>query len=67
MVDCYIALTEFARQKMISGGLPAERMRVKPNFVLPDPGAKSGSGDYALFVGRLVNSKGVLAMLERCV
>jgi glycosyltransferase involved in cell wall biosynthesis len=64
MVDCYIALTEFARQKMISGGLPAERMRVKPNFVLPDPGAKSGSGDYALFVGRLVNSKGVLAMLE---
>jgi glycosyltransferase involved in cell wall biosynthesis len=64
MVDCYIALTEFSRQKMISGGLPAERIRVKPNFVLPDPGPKSGSGDYALFVGRLVNSKGILAMLE---
>ncbi len=64
MVDCYIALTEFARQKMISGGLPAERMRVKPNFVLPDPGAKSGPGDYAIFVGRLVESKGVRAMLE---
>ena len=64
MVDCYIALTEFSRQKMISGGLPAERIRVKPNFVLPDPGPKSGAGDYAVFVGRLVNSKGILAMLE---
>lgn len=64
MVDRYIALTEFARQKMVAGGLPADRIQVKPNFVLPDPGAKSAPGDYALFVGRLVNSKGVLSMLE---
>ncbi len=64
MVDCYIALTDFSRQKMISGGLPAERIRVKPNFVMPDPGAKTGPGEYGLFVGRLVNSKGILAMLE---
>jgi len=63
-VECYIALTEFARQKMIFGGLPAERIRVKPNFVLPDPGPKSARGDYALFVGRLTNSKGVPATLE---
>jgi glycosyltransferase involved in cell wall biosynthesis len=72
MVDCYVALTEFARQKMIEGGLPAERIRVKPNFVLPDPGPKwtnptssdSGEGGYALFVGRLVQSKGVLSLLK---
>jgi glycosyltransferase involved in cell wall biosynthesis len=64
MVDCYIALTEFARQKMIARGLPEGRIRVKPNFVLPDPGSKSALGDYALFVGRLVESKGVLTMLE---
>ena len=64
MVDCYIALTEFARQKMIQGGLPAEKIRVKPNFVLPDPGPRSGNGDYALFVGRLVDLKGVGSMLE---
>lgn len=64
MVDCYIALTEFSRSKLISGGLPADRIRVKPNFVLPDPGPKTGRGDYALFVGRLVKSKGVPAMLE---
>jgi glycosyltransferase involved in cell wall biosynthesis len=74
MVDCYIALTEFARRKMIEGGLPADRIRVKPNFVLPDPGAretglgvtgsKESGGGFALFVGRLVQAKGVLSMLK---
>lgn len=64
LVDCYIALTQFSRQKLIAGGLPADRIRVKPNFVMPDPGAKTGTGDYALFVGRLVTSKGVLTLLE---
>src|SRR3984885_8767490 len=64
LVDCYIALTEFSRNKLIAGGLPADRILVKPNFVLPDPGPKSGAGDYALFVGRMVKSKGVPSMLE---
>jgi glycosyltransferase involved in cell wall biosynthesis len=63
MVDCYIALTQFARAKLIEGGLPAERIRVKPNFVLPDPGARSGRGEYAMFVGRLVESKGLPTLL----
>ena len=36
-VDCYIALTEFSRRKFIEGGLPAEKIVVKPNFVAPDP------------------------------
>ena len=64
MVDRYIVLTEFARQKMIQGGLPAEKITVKPNFVLPDPGAKTADGDYALFVGRLVDLKGVGTLLK---
>jgi glycosyltransferase involved in cell wall biosynthesis len=64
MVDCYIALTEFSRRKFIAGGLPADRIRVKPNFVLPDPGLKTGVGEYALFVGRMVKSKGVPSMLQ---
>jgi glycosyltransferase involved in cell wall biosynthesis len=49
LVDCYIALTEFARNKMIDGGLPADRIRVKPNFVLPDPGSREeGSREEGL-------------------
>lgn len=62
-VDVYIAaLTEFARQKFIQGGLPAEKIVVKPNFI-PDPGQRDGQGGYALFVGRLSPEKGVDTLL----
>ncbi len=57
-VDCYIALTEFARRKFIAGGLPAERIVVKPNFIHPDPRPGDGGGRFALFVGRLSAEKG---------
>jgi glycosyltransferase involved in cell wall biosynthesis len=63
MVDCYIALTEFARRKLIDGGLPAAKIRVKPNFVLPDPGLREKRGQYALFAGRLVDPKGLPTLL----
>jgi glycosyltransferase involved in cell wall biosynthesis len=63
-VSRYIALTDFARAKCIAGGLPAERVVVKPNFVHPDPGAGDGEGGYALFVGRLSPEKGVLTLLR---
>ena len=36
-VTCYIALTEFTRSKFIQGGLAAQKIFVKPNFVSPDP------------------------------
>ena len=63
IVDCYIALTEFSRRKLIDGGLPAAKIRVKPNFVLPDPGMREKRGQYALFAGRLVDPKGLPTML----
>ena len=63
MVDCYIALTEFSRRKLIDGGLPAAKIRVKPNFVLPDPGMRERRGQYALFAGRLVDPKGLPTLL----
>ena len=58
-ISCFIALSEFARDKFVEGGLPREKIFVKPNFVSPDPGARSGDGEYALFVGRLSPEKGV--------
>ena len=64
MVDVYIALTEFARNKFIEGGLPKEKIVVKPNFVYPDPGQGDGKGGYALFVGRLSPEKGVDTLLR---
>jgi glycosyltransferase involved in cell wall biosynthesis len=62
-VACYIARTEFARKKFIEGGLPAERIVVKPCFVHPDPGPKVGSGDTVLFLGRLSAEKGLRTLL----
>ncbi|MGB3637292.1 MAG: glycosyltransferase family 4 protein [Rivularia sp. (in: cyanobacteria)] len=63
MVDSYITLTEFARQKFIAGGIPAEKIAVKPNFVRPEPQAGTGNGGYALFVGRLSVEKGLDTLL----
>ncbi len=63
-VDAYIALTDFARDKFIEGGLPAEKVFVKPNFVDPDPGVGDGKGGYALFVGRLSVEKGIDVLLD---
>jgi len=62
-ISCFVALSEFARNKFVQGGLPQEKIFVKPNFVYPDPGARTGDGDYALFVGRLSPEKGVNTVL----
>jgi glycosyltransferase involved in cell wall biosynthesis len=73
MVDCYIALTEFARAKFIEAGLPAAKIAVKPNFVYSDPinfhpessaGNQEYTQGYALFVGRLSPEKGVRTLLS---
>ena len=63
-VSCYIARTEFARKKFIEGGLPAERIAVKPCFVHPDPGEREGAGDTVLFLGRLSPEKGVRTLIS---
>ncbi|MDB9315919.1 glycosyltransferase family 4 protein [Spirulina sp. CS-785/01] len=62
-VNLYIALTQFARQKFIEGGLPADKIVVKPNFVAPDPGMGTGKGGYAIYVGRLSVEKGLDTLL----
>lgn len=63
-VNTYIALTEFARRKLIEGGLPGHRIVVKPNFVHPDPGPRVSDSGYALFVGRLSKEKGIETLLR---
>lgn len=59
----YIALNEFCRNKFIVGGLPADRVVVKPNFVdfnYLEPAPRAG----LLFVGRLSMEKGIAILAE---
>ena len=63
-VDLYFALNEFMRRKHIEGGIPAERIIVKPNFVGSNLDQGPGDGDYALFVARLMPEKGVKLLLD---
>jgi glycosyltransferase involved in cell wall biosynthesis len=63
-VDAYIAPSEFARKMFAAGGLPEERLHVKPHFVDGDPDAGRGGGGYALFAGRLSAEKGIETLLQ---
>jgi glycosyltransferase involved in cell wall biosynthesis len=58
-VDAYICLTEFARAKLISGGLPADKLHVKGNSVRAIAGAAPRERKYFLYAGRLSSEKGV--------
>jgi glycosyltransferase involved in cell wall biosynthesis len=70
VVNVYIALTDFAKSKFVQGGLPADKLVVKPNFVDPAPtevhcNEGSGSeGRYVVFVGRLSPEKGISTLLN---
>lgn len=57
-VTRYIALNKFCREKFIDGGLPANKVVIKANFVdFPQPSAQLRQG--FLFVGRLSAEKGI--------
>jgi glycosyltransferase involved in cell wall biosynthesis len=65
-VHRYVALTEFARVKFIAGGLPADRLVVKPNFgpAQEEPHPAPGRENRALFVGRISAEKGLDVLLR---
>lgn len=74
-VDAFIALSRFARERFVAGGLPADRMHVSGGGMeLPAgmqatstgivPGAAAAAGAYFLYVGRLEQEKGVGVLLD---
>jgi len=64
-VDLYIAVSAFEREMLVSSGLPAEKVVVKPNFVYLDTfNEDSNKEDFALYVGRLAPEKGIGTLLS---
>ncbi len=66
-VSRYIALTEFAKLKFITGGLQENNIRIKPNFIEdPFKGQTLASSKQAeaLFVGRFSQEKGISVLLQ---
>lgn len=66
-VDSYIALTNFAKRKFVTHGLPEEKILIKPNFA-KDEGVGLTSGRVRLlYVGRLSEEKGVRLLADALV
>ena len=63
-IGLYVAPAAFTRRKLIEGGLPAEKIAVKPNFLESDPGFAAGGRNGALFAGRLAPEKGIETLLD---
>lgn len=65
LVDAYVVLTDFMRRKLILGGLPRDKILVKPNFVLQVPRhAGADPQPYAVYAGRLAQEKGVDTLID---
>jgi len=67
-VNRFIALTEFARDRFVRGGLEPDRIAIKPNFI-EDPyegqwRQRRGRRGRILFVGRLAPEKGISTLLD---
>ena len=63
-VNRYISMTDFGKSKFVEGGIPQEKIVVKPHFVNADLRPGPGDGGYILFVGRLTVDKGINVLLE---
>lgn len=64
-VTRYIALNNFCRDKFIKGGLPPERLRIKPHFVAAKAAPAWWQARHGgLFVGRLAPEKGIDTLIR---
>ncbi|MFZ2639493.1 MAG: glycosyltransferase family 4 protein [Verrucomicrobiia bacterium] len=63
-IDAFIALSQFSRQKLIEGGLPEDRMFLKPHFLDSASAPPFVNGDYVVVMGRLHPEKDVQTAVE---
>ena len=63
-VSVFIALSRFSAGKHIEGGVPADRVVVKPNFLADDPGPGDSDRSGFIYVGRLSEEKGIDTLIK---
>ena len=66
--DHFISVSHFLRKKMISHGMPEDKISTVHNFVdVSDITPNFSEGDYVLYFGRVHRSKGILTLIEAAV
>jgi glycosyltransferase involved in cell wall biosynthesis len=66
--DHFISVSHFLRKKMISHGIPEDKISTVHNFVdVSDITPSFSKGDYILYFGRVHRSKGILTLIEAAV
>ncbi len=63
-VSRYIVLNRSCRDLFIAGGLPAEKLRIKPNFVEASDVPEWGHRIGGVFIGRLSPEKGLTTLAQ---
>lgn len=64
-IDVFIAPSKFLKKKLIEGGIPEEKILVKPHFVRCEEIKPSYEFDnYAVYMGRLSREKGLFTLLR---
>ncbi len=63
-IDSYIAISRFSRNKFIEFGLDEEKIYLKNNFLAIEPEDSKRDNNYALYLGRLVDYKGVNTLMR---
>jgi glycosyltransferase involved in cell wall biosynthesis len=63
-IDHYIAPSRFVKALMVDYGWPEEQITVLPYGIAADNFEPKYGGEYVLYVGRLVDSKGVASLVR---
>lgn len=63
-INGYIALTEFSKNKFIQGGLPREKIYLRPNYLINKPNFSRSKRQGYIYAGRLSIEKGINVIFE---
>ncbi|CAM5353771.1 D-inositol-3-phosphate glycosyltransferase [Thauera mechernichensis] len=63
-INRFIAVSEYQKARLVRLGMPSEKVEVIGNFTDTFSLRDSSCGDYMLYVGRLVNGKGLECLMN---